>query len=285
MTSKNASRSSRSTVGTATETSDYLRLLMAKIGKVFCLRCGQEVRCDSPQNAAERLAGLPSGTRYMIAFRCELPDGSTMEQLAAGLREDGFARAIVDGRLVNLDAPNFTLALPPIIVTGTEFGVDWSAPTARDVMLPKLLQIYQGKQYVNRELNIPIIVGKRGIKKVLSHLPDAKPAMAMAKLPELLESATWDHDDVPRTPDQNIRNWHYLKSIILLNDKRHIAEIKVREDGNGHWFYDQHLMLEKKEDSPYKPGDIQQESRDCSLFLRKRIGGRILSCSYYRSAQ
>ena len=53
VTGKNTSRSSRSTVGTATETSDYLRLLFAKIGHVFCRKCGREVRCDSPQSAAE----------------------------------------------------------------------------------------------------------------------------------------------------------------------------------------------------------------------------------------
>ena len=104
VTAKNTSRSSRSTVGTATEISDYLRLLMAKIGTVYCLRCGREVRCDSPQNVAERLARVPAGTRYMIGFRCELPEGGTTEQLAAALREDGFVRAIFDGRLVNLDA-------------------------------------------------------------------------------------------------------------------------------------------------------------------------------------
>src|SRR5271169_2172854 len=40
VSSGNTSRSSRSTVGTATETSDYLRLLFAKIGHVFCLKCG-----------------------------------------------------------------------------------------------------------------------------------------------------------------------------------------------------------------------------------------------------
>ena len=272
VTSKNASRSSRSTVGTATETSDYLRLLMAKIGRVFCLKCGQEVGATIPRTLLERLARLPPGTRYMIAFRCQLPEGATWEQLAAGLREDGFVRAIVDGRLVNLDAIRDS---PPIVVTGTEFGVDWSAPTARAVMLPRLLQIYQGKQYVNRDLNVPIIIGKRGIKKVLTHLPDAKPAMGMAKLPELLESATWDHDDVPRTPDRNIRKWHYLESIVLFDGKRHVAEIKVREDGNGHWFYDQHLMLEKKEDSPYKPGTSRE--KDLSSLARKHIGGRILS--------
>jgi excinuclease ABC subunit A len=104
VTGKNASRSSRSTVGTATETSDYLRLLMAKIGHVFCLKCGHEVRCDNPQNVAETLAGLPQGTRYMVTFRCAMPEGGTLKQLAAGLREDGFVRAIVDNRIVNLDA-------------------------------------------------------------------------------------------------------------------------------------------------------------------------------------
>ena len=62
-------------------------------------------------------------------------------------------------------------------------------------MLPRLLQIYQGKQYVNRELNIPIIVGKTRHQECASHLPDAKPAMALAKLPELLESAAWDRDE------------------------------------------------------------------------------------------
>ena len=107
VTGKNTGRSSRSTVGTATETNDYLRLLMAKIGEVFCLKCGRPVRCDSPQSAAETLAALPAGTRYMIAFPCQLPDGKgpspcrspaaigrEIEQLLAGLREDGFVRAV-----------------------------------------------------------------------------------------------------------------------------------------------------------------------------------------------
>ena len=71
VTHKNTSRSSRSTVGTATETSDYLRLLFAKIGQVFCRQCGQEVRRDTPQSVAESLAELPAGTRYLIAFAAE----------------------------------------------------------------------------------------------------------------------------------------------------------------------------------------------------------------------
>jgi excinuclease ABC subunit A len=102
VTSKNVGRSSRSTVGTATETSDYLRLLFAKIGRVFCLKCGQEVYCDTAQSTAERLASLPSGTRYMIAFRLDLPAADQCDAMTAALREEGFIRVIIGERLVNL---------------------------------------------------------------------------------------------------------------------------------------------------------------------------------------
>ncbi len=102
VTSKNASRSSRSTVGTATETSDYLRLLYAKIGRVFCLQCGQEVRHDSPQNASEWLRALPAGTRYMIAFPIVIPEATDLARLAAAMKEDGLIRLLVGNRLVNL---------------------------------------------------------------------------------------------------------------------------------------------------------------------------------------
>ena len=102
VTSKQANRSSRSTVGTATETSDYLRLLFAKIGGVFCGGCGQEVRRDSSQSVARWLGDLPERTRYMVAFRMEWTEENHVDQMAAGLREDGFIRVIVGDRLINL---------------------------------------------------------------------------------------------------------------------------------------------------------------------------------------
>ena len=69
----NIGRSSRSTVGTATETDDYLRLLMAKIGQVFCSGCGREVRCDTPAKR-RRDAGRPAA-RQAIPDRLRLPAG------------------------------------------------------------------------------------------------------------------------------------------------------------------------------------------------------------------
>jgi excinuclease ABC subunit A len=102
VTGTNGNRSSRSTVGTATETSDYLRLLYAKIGRVFCSRCGREVRRDSPQSAAEMLQNLPEGTRYLLAFPKAIAEGNHLAQLASAMVEDGFIRWIHAGRLVNL---------------------------------------------------------------------------------------------------------------------------------------------------------------------------------------
>jgi excinuclease ABC subunit A len=101
VTHKNTSRSSRSTVGTTTETSDYLRLLFAKIGHVFCQQCGREVRRHSPQTAAETLGQLHQGTRYLVAFAVDPTNGEPPVPGSA-FQEEGFVRAIVGHRLINL---------------------------------------------------------------------------------------------------------------------------------------------------------------------------------------
>ena len=55
---KNPTRTSRSTVGTATEIYDYLRLLWARVGRTFCAACGRELRPDTPQGAADPVLAL-----------------------------------------------------------------------------------------------------------------------------------------------------------------------------------------------------------------------------------
>jgi excinuclease ABC subunit A len=96
-------RSSRSTVGTATEVLDYLRLLFAKIGNVTCRRCGREVRRDTPQSVAAVLTTFPAGTRYMLSFAVESSNSRMSTDTIAALREEGFVRAIVGEKLVSLD--------------------------------------------------------------------------------------------------------------------------------------------------------------------------------------
>jgi excinuclease ABC subunit A len=65
---KNTTRNPRSTVGTATEIYDYLRLLFARIGRTYCLQCGQEVRRDTVDEAAEAVLRFGEGTRLNALF-------------------------------------------------------------------------------------------------------------------------------------------------------------------------------------------------------------------------
>ncbi len=100
VTHKNTSRSNRSTVGTSTETSDYLRLLLARIGQLFCLDCGGLVRRETPQTVADELGRLPAATRLMIAFEPPSANGGEPDRnLIESLRSfQGFIRLLVEGR-------------------------------------------------------------------------------------------------------------------------------------------------------------------------------------------
>ena len=73
---KNSVRTARSTVGTATEISDHLRLLFATIGRPVCPNCQVEVRADLPDTIVdELLERFPQG-RAMVLFPLDnvIPD-------------------------------------------------------------------------------------------------------------------------------------------------------------------------------------------------------------------
>ncbi|MEZ0334329.1 MAG: excinuclease ABC subunit UvrA, partial [Gemmatimonadales bacterium] len=98
---RNPTVSSRSTVGTATEVYDYLRLLWARIGRSFCRQCGAPVRRDTPQSAAEET--VARGGRIQIAF--PLPPVAKLAHAAVveNLRALGFVRVVADGVSHHLD--------------------------------------------------------------------------------------------------------------------------------------------------------------------------------------
>ena len=70
---KNPVRTARSTVGTATEVADYLRLLFAKVGRAHCPRCGREARSDSAESVTEELLSAAPGERALIGFKVSVP--------------------------------------------------------------------------------------------------------------------------------------------------------------------------------------------------------------------
>jgi excinuclease ABC subunit A len=72
---KNSTRNPRSTVGTATEIYDYLRLLYARVGHTFCVSCGEEVRKDTLDEIAARVLALPDSRRFYVLYELTLaPD-------------------------------------------------------------------------------------------------------------------------------------------------------------------------------------------------------------------
>ncbi|HYE94371.1 MAG TPA: excinuclease ABC subunit UvrA, partial [Terriglobales bacterium] len=100
---KNPVRTARSTVGTATEIYDYLRLLYAKIGRVHCPDCGGEAANHSGTSIVDALLERHAGARALICFRLTLPAGLPASELRAGLVRRGFARLRVEGAVVDLD--------------------------------------------------------------------------------------------------------------------------------------------------------------------------------------
>jgi excinuclease ABC subunit A len=105
---RNPTKTSRSTVGTATEVYDYLRLLWARVGRTFCPGrhgepCGREVRPDTVQSATDAILALPEGTRAMVCFPLPLSARVTHALVAENLRALGFLRLLVDGRELHLD--------------------------------------------------------------------------------------------------------------------------------------------------------------------------------------
>jgi excinuclease ABC subunit A len=66
---KNSTRNPRSTVGTATEIYDYLRLLFARCGQTFCMQCGMEVKKDNPDEIATRILALAPGRRFYVMYQ------------------------------------------------------------------------------------------------------------------------------------------------------------------------------------------------------------------------
>ncbi len=66
---KNTTRNPRSTVATATEIYDYLRLLFARIGITTCYRCGQVVQRDHVDAIAEKVLAQEQGRRFYVLFQ------------------------------------------------------------------------------------------------------------------------------------------------------------------------------------------------------------------------
>ncbi|MEO7842049.1 MAG: excinuclease ABC subunit UvrA [Candidatus Eisenbacteria bacterium] len=107
----NRTRSARSTVGTATEIYDFLRLLFARAGTTFCPRCGRAVVADSPDSIGDEARAWDEGAEVRIFAPVALPPRLPWADVAQGLRANGYLRVafappalVPDGPLAALEA-------------------------------------------------------------------------------------------------------------------------------------------------------------------------------------
>ena len=127
---KNQTRNPRSTVATATEIYDYLRLLFARIGRTYCSQCGQQVKKDTVDEVAATVLALEEGTRLNVLFPLQpapapaetekKPRGRTKKSAAPAvddllrerlfeLRKRGFNRLFQNGQIFEFSTPESLL--------------------------------------------------------------------------------------------------------------------------------------------------------------------------------
>jgi excinuclease ABC subunit A len=94
---KAASKNPRSTVGTITEIYDYLRVLFARVGEQFCVKCGGPVGRGDAQGMVDQILGLPPGTRFLLLAPLIENRKGEHRELLEKLGREGFARVRVDG--------------------------------------------------------------------------------------------------------------------------------------------------------------------------------------------
>jgi excinuclease ABC subunit A len=125
---KNSTRNPRSNVATSTEIYDYLRLFFARCGQTFCIKCGVEVRRDSPDEIANRILALKPGRRFYVLYSLKVtgteapaagkkvvkrkaapPPADAVRPALMELQKRGFNRLYQDGQIHEFSSPETLL--------------------------------------------------------------------------------------------------------------------------------------------------------------------------------
>ena len=99
---KTTSKNPRSTVGTVTEIYDYIRLLYARIGVPYCPKCGKKIEKQTIDQIVESVLELDEGTKIQILSPIVRGRKGEFVKLLQGYVKEGFTRARIDGKTVEL---------------------------------------------------------------------------------------------------------------------------------------------------------------------------------------
>lgn len=100
---KNLGHSPRSTVGTVTEIYDYFRILLARLGEMYCPDCQIPVSTQTADQIVDKVLSLEEGTRFLLLAPLKRDPGQDPQEIWSSLRENGYTRVRVDGVTVTLD--------------------------------------------------------------------------------------------------------------------------------------------------------------------------------------
>jgi excinuclease ABC subunit A len=171
---KNSTRNPRSTVATATEIYDYLRLLFARCGQTFCTKCGAEVRRDNPDEIADEVLSLSPGRRFYVLYELRIaaeqpatgrrgkkklgpPSQEALRSALSGIQKRGFNRLHQEGRLHQFSSPE------------TLLDVDFSRPVY--VVVDRLAVSPESRARLVD--SIEICYREAGGEAILEFVPDA----------------------------------------------------------------------------------------------------------------
>jgi excinuclease ABC subunit A len=172
---KNSTRNPRSTVATATEIYDYLRLLFARCGQTFCIKCGAQVRRDNPDEIATKILSLAPGRRFYILYQLRItqtqpaaprrgakkklapPPLDALRNALIDIQKRGFNRLYQDARLHEFSSPE------------TLLDVDFSRPV--HVLVDRLAINPESRSRLVDSIEICYREG--GGEAILEFVPDA----------------------------------------------------------------------------------------------------------------
>ena len=100
---RNSVKSTRSTVGTMTEVTDYAKIFWGHLAKLHCRNCGKAVTQEPPRQIWESMCGQLPDKETLITFDLELSAKFSLEESLALIGRQGFRRLLLNGEVLALD--------------------------------------------------------------------------------------------------------------------------------------------------------------------------------------
>ena len=154
---KTAGQNNRSTVGTVTEISDYLRVLFARVGTSFCPKCGRKIVAQTRAQIFEHVKILPEGTQFRILAPIVRRQKGRCTEVINSLRRKGFHQVRVDDKFYSVD---------------DTLNLDYQARHSIDVVIDRIEQSESNYRRIEEAISNALKTGSSGLIVLVDALPN-----------------------------------------------------------------------------------------------------------------